>query len=72
MEKTFFLTVLGQSLSLSKITLYSHMYLLYRIIHFSVNVYNLVNSGLSGMVFLPRERSEKINTFHSGKKSPEI
>lgn len=74
MEKTVFWTVLGQSGFLSKITLlYSHICLLYGIIHFSVKVYKLVSSGLNGIVFLPRERHEKINKLSTpGVKSIDI
>ena len=55
------MTVLRQSLPLSKITVYSNIDLLYRIIHFRVIVYKLVSSGLSEKVFFPGEKSEKIN-----------
>lgn len=73
MEKIIFLTGLSQSLSLSKITLHSHIDLLYGIMHFGVKVCKLVRSGLSGIVFLPEERRGKINKlFTLGVNSIDI
>lgn len=65
------LTMWNQALSLSKIS--PMLTLLYGIIHFSVHVHKLVSSGLSDMVLLPGERSEKINKLPTrGAKSTEI
>lgn len=68
-----FLTVLGQSLSFSKISLGWLTYFLIIWDNTFQCVYKFVSCGLSGMVFLPGERGEKINKVSTwGVTSTEI